>query len=107
MKIIYFIILGLIIICLIFSIVQIPFFFVSFYTGTALEVYLFIKIVIGIAMLTIIQKGYNGDWTENKCDNLKKLALFWLIYHYISIISLILYIIAAFFRALLGSDRYI
>ena len=67
-------------------------------------IYLYLKVPIGIIMLPIVQKGYNGDWAQNKCHNLKGFSLFWLIYNYIALISLIFYHIIAYLRAKYGSD---
>ena len=80
-------------------------FIIYIITGTVLLIYLFLKIILGIILLIIIQKGYNGDWSLNKCDNIKSLALYWLIWHYISIISLIIYIIYCYVRTLFSSDK--
>ena len=80
-------------------------FLIYIYAATVFLIYLFLKIILGIIMIVIIQKGYNGDWSTNKCDNIKSLTLYWLIWHYISIISLIIYMIYCFFRVLLSSDK--
>ena len=49
------------------------------------SLYLLSKLGLGITMIYFIQKDYNEDWNNNKCENLKSLSLFWLIWNYIII----------------------
>ena len=49
------------------------------------SLYLLGKLGLGITMIYFIQKYYNEDWNNNKCENLKSLSLFWLIWNYIII----------------------
>ena len=111
-KIIYFIVLGFLIICIIFSILQIKFtddcHCLYQTTGTITLIYLFAKIIAGIILLIAIQKSYNGDWNNwdnNICPNIKSLTLFWLILNYITIGFLTIHMIFSFIRTLLSSDK--
>ena len=110
-RIIYFGILGLLIICIIFSILQIKYFdkYIYLYkcTTNILLFYLFVKIITGIIMLINIQKAYIEDWSNinNTCSNFKPLTLSWLILNYIMVGLLTFHIIYCFISTLLGSDK--
>ena len=108
-SIIYLGILGLLIICIIFSILQIKFFEKYLYlykcTANILLIYLFAKIITGIIMIINIQKAYVGDWGNNTCSNFQVLTFSWLILNYIMVGLLTFHIIYCFISTLMSSDK--
>ena len=108
-RIIYSVILGLLIICIIFSILQIKFMekhiWIYKHTTNILLFYVFAKIITGLIMLINIQKAYIKDWNNETCTNLKPLTLFWLILNYIMVGLLTFHIIYCFISTLMGSDK--
>ena len=53
--------------------------------------YLIGKLTVIIIMLANVQPDYNRNWEDNKCDNLKPLTTFWLIWNYILMSSTFIY----------------
>ena len=62
-------------------------------------IYLAGKLTILIIMLVNVQNSYYLNWESNKCDSLKGLTVFWLVWNYI--ITIIGFIYAIVF---VGSD---
>ena len=56
-----------------------------YFAKSLMFLYLVGKSIVSIMMISHIQTSYYKDWNENKCDNLKPLTLFWLIWNYIAI----------------------
>ncbi len=50
-----------------------------------LSLYILSKVGLGITMLVFIQRDYNGNWDDNRCNLLKPFTIFWLIWNYVVI----------------------